>query len=164
MRSRTTCTLYLTQPRTATNAAGCTPGYWRNHLDRWPIPNQNFETALGVPAGSINWRAANCYPNNQVPTLSYVLANNRDCGVFAYHAAAAILNVNKNTPDQYGMLAWAVACTCFACLIRLTHLNSPDSEKAGFSLICMPFPNALSGCARLICACLACSSHRNPRW
>ncbi|MCD6025962.1 MAG: hypothetical protein K0R08_481 [Solimicrobium sp.] len=75
---------------------GCTPGYWRNHADRWysptgeVTPTASFETVFGVD------------PNPLIPdfTLGTGIINPQFYGTFVYHAIAALLNSYGGTPNM----------------------------------------------------------------
>jgi hypothetical protein len=72
---------------------GCTPGYWRNHADRWRgvLPSANFNTTFGV-----NLHGA--------ATLGQVISAPQTYGTFGFHAVAALLNAYSMElgPDSYG--------------------------------------------------------------
>jgi hypothetical protein len=61
---------------------GCTPGYWRNHIDRWVgiSPGDDFDATFGVDLFEPN------------VSLCTVISNPNTYGVFAFHAVAALLN------------------------------------------------------------------------
>lgn len=69
---------------------GCTPGYWRNHTDRWEgyATTDMFNTVFGV-AG----------PN---ATLQQVVSAPQTYGAFAMHAVAALLNSVGGIPNENG--------------------------------------------------------------
>jgi hypothetical protein len=70
---------------------GCTPGYWRNHADRWfgYSPDQLFDDVFGV---------------NYLPgvTLGMAINNPNTYGTFAFHAVAALLNSTGGVPNGDG--------------------------------------------------------------
>jgi hypothetical protein len=68
---------------------GCTPGYWRNHADRWfgVAPGDVFNTVFGVTA----------YPGL---TLGQAIAlGGGDLNALARHATAALLNALGGVPN-----------------------------------------------------------------
>lgn len=68
---------------------GCTPGYWRNHADRWlgVAYTDDFDMTFGVDLfdPDITLGMAIKYPNLY--------------GVFAFHAVAALLNSYGGVPN-----------------------------------------------------------------
>lgn len=70
-------------------AEGCTPGYWRNHVDRWVdyATTDNFNTVFG--AG----------PN---ATLQQVVSSPQTYGAPAMHFVAALLNSTGGVPNGDG--------------------------------------------------------------
>jgi hypothetical protein len=68
---------------------GCTPGYWRNHADRWEgvQPGAIFDVTFGVTllGGSVS--------------LGQAINNPQTYGTFATHAVAALLNSYGGTPN-----------------------------------------------------------------
>jgi hypothetical protein len=71
---------------------GCTPGYWRNHSDRWEIlnPGDNFDVTFGVSLFG------------PTVTLGQVISNPQTYGAFYFHAVAALLNAYGGTPNADG--------------------------------------------------------------
>jgi hypothetical protein len=71
---------------------GCTPGYWRNHADRWlgAAPSDNFDTTFGVPLFG------------PTVTLGMVINNPQTYGTFGFHAVAALLNSYGGVPNADG--------------------------------------------------------------
>jgi hypothetical protein len=72
---------------------GCTPGYWRNHADRWVgvSPTDDFDTTFGVdlfdPDVTLGWA---------------IWANGGGNNAFARHATAALLNAYGGVPNGDG--------------------------------------------------------------
>jgi hypothetical protein len=71
---------------------GCTPGYWRNHYDRWLgfTADQFFNEVFGV-----SYLADNV-------TLGMAISNPQTYGTFAFHAVAALLNSTGGVPNADG--------------------------------------------------------------
>jgi hypothetical protein len=71
---------------------GCTPGYWRNHVDRWvgAAHTDDFDTTFGVDLFSPDI------------TLGDALKFPQTYGVFAFHATAALLNSYGGVPNGDG--------------------------------------------------------------
>jgi hypothetical protein len=72
---------------------GCTPGYWRNHADRWAgvLPTDDFDTTFGVDLFS--------------PDISLGQAIQLGGGginALARHATAALLNAHGGIPNANG--------------------------------------------------------------
>jgi len=65
----------------ATNAcAGCSPGFWKNHLDQWrPQNNLGFDALFGI----------NYIPNGDLRIAEAISLNGEP---FVFHAIAAYLN------------------------------------------------------------------------
>lgn len=74
------------------DGSGCTPGYWRNHYDRWSgyTAEQIFNVVFGVD-----------YLGNAV-TLGMAVSTPQTYGTFAFHAVAALLNSTGGTPNADG--------------------------------------------------------------
>ncbi len=76
---------------------GCTPGYWRNHADRWVglAPGDLFDTVFGV---------------NYLPgvNVGQAVSTPQSYGAFAFHAVAALLNANASllAPDHVNYVAY----------------------------------------------------------
>lgn len=72
---------------------GCTPGYWRNHADRWLVAaaGDDFDAAFGVdlfsPDVTLGWA---------------IWAQGGGLGALARHAAAALLNSYGGVPNGDG--------------------------------------------------------------
>jgi hypothetical protein len=71
---------------------GCTPGYWRNHADRWlgVAPGDDFDATFGVELFDPNI------------TLGQAISNPQTFGTFAFHAVAALLNSYGGVPNGDG--------------------------------------------------------------
>lgn len=71
---------------------GCTPGYWRNHTNRWvgAAPGDDFDATFGVDLF------------NPDITLCMAIDNPQTYGVFAFHAVAALLNSYGGVPNSDG--------------------------------------------------------------
>jgi hypothetical protein len=71
---------------------GCTPGYWRNHADRWVgvAPSDDFDATFGVD-----------YFQPDV-SLGTAISSPQTYGVFAFHAVAALLNSYGGVPNADG--------------------------------------------------------------
>jgi hypothetical protein len=71
---------------------GCTPGYWRNHADRWfgADPTDDFDVTFGVDLFDPNI------------TLGMAINNPNLYGTFAFHAVAALLNSYGGVPNSDG--------------------------------------------------------------
>lgn len=73
--------------------AGCTPGYWRNHADRWVgvAPGDDFDATFGVdlftPDVSLGWA---------------IWAGGGGNNAFARHATAALLNAHAKASGSNG--------------------------------------------------------------
>jgi hypothetical protein len=86
---------------------GCTPGFWKNHLDWWPDayqPDHDFDTVFGV--------------NVFDPDLTLLDAARRGGGgvnALGRHAVAALLNAESEGVD-YGMSTDAVIAAVQAAL------------------------------------------------
>jgi hypothetical protein len=76
-----------------TGDEGCTPGYWRNHADRWAgvAPSDDFDSIFGVdlftPNVSLGWA---------------IWASGGGANALARHATAALLNANGGVPNSDG--------------------------------------------------------------
>jgi len=74
---------------------GCTPGYWRNHADRWVgvAPGDDFDTTFGVdlfiPDVTLGWA---------------IWAQGGGNNAFARHATAALLNAYAKDLESEGQL------------------------------------------------------------
>jgi hypothetical protein len=72
---------------------GCTPGYWRNHADRWAgvSPTDDFDSTFGVdlftPDVSLGWA---------------IWAGGGGANALARHATAALLNAHGGVPNGDG--------------------------------------------------------------
>jgi hypothetical protein len=70
---------------------GCTPGYWRNHYDRWSgyTADQLFDEVFGV---------------EYLPgvTLGMAINTPQTYGTFAFHAVGALLNSTGGVPNEDG--------------------------------------------------------------
>jgi hypothetical protein len=72
---------------------GCTPGYWRNHADRWVgvLPSADFDTTFGVdlftPDVTLGWA---------------IWAQGGGNNAFARHATAALLNAYAKADGSDG--------------------------------------------------------------
>jgi hypothetical protein len=73
------------------SAEGCTPGYWRNHVDRW----QNYATTDSFSG------VFGAGPN---ATLQQVVSSPQTYGAAAMHFAAALLNSTGGVPNGDGEL------------------------------------------------------------
>jgi hypothetical protein len=72
---------------------GCTPGYWRNHADRWVgvAPDDDFDTTFGVDLFDPN------------VTLGWAIwASGGGNNAFARHATAALLNAHAKATGSNG--------------------------------------------------------------
>jgi hypothetical protein len=72
---------------------GCTPGYWRNHADRWVgvAPGADFDSTFGVDLFSAN------------VTLGWAIwATGGGNNAFARHATAALLNAHAEALGSNG--------------------------------------------------------------
>jgi hypothetical protein len=71
---------------------GCTPGYWRNHADRWfgVAPGDDFDTTFGVDLFTPDI------------TLGMAVNSPQTYGVFAFHAVAALLNAYGGVANADG--------------------------------------------------------------
>jgi hypothetical protein len=73
--------------------AGCTPGYWRNHADRWlgAAPGDDFDSTFGVdlfdPDVTLGWA---------------IWAQGGGLNALARHATAALLNSYGGVPNGDG--------------------------------------------------------------
>jgi hypothetical protein len=83
---------------------GCTPGYWRNHADRWrgADPGDDFDTTFGVDMFDPDI------------TLGMAIDNPQTYGTDAFHAVAALLNAHSaelgpDAWDQYVDYPYTVA-------------------------------------------------------
>jgi hypothetical protein len=72
---------------------GCTPGYWRNHADRWVgvAPADDFDATFGVDLFN---------PNITLGTAIWL--GGGGVNAFARHATAALLNANGGVPNADG--------------------------------------------------------------
>jgi hypothetical protein len=73
---------------------GCTPGYWRNHYDRWrgAAAGDDFDTTFGVDMFDPDI------------TLGMAISSPQTYGTDAFHAVAALLNAYSAElgPDDWG--------------------------------------------------------------
>jgi hypothetical protein len=71
---------------------GCTPGYWRNHADRWlgVAPADDFDTTFGIDLFAPDI------------TLAMAINSPQTYGTFAFHAVAALLNSYGGVPNADG--------------------------------------------------------------
>ncbi len=107
---------------------GCTPGYWRNHYDRWfgYSADQVFDAVFGVT-----------YLGDSV-TLGMAIGNPQTYGAFAFHAVAALLNAASSevsypyTEDQVKSMVQAAVAS------GNTETTKNDSPALRFpwTLIC----------------------------
>ncbi|MBS3953918.1 MAG: hypothetical protein KGZ88_13295 [Methylomicrobium sp.] len=69
---------------------GCTPGYWRNHADRWlgVLPSADFDYTFGVDLFTPDI------------TLAMAITKPQTYGAFAFHATAALLNSYGGVPNS----------------------------------------------------------------
>ena len=115
--------LCYVDPPAPDNFNGCTPGYWRNHVDRWVglLPTADFDTVFGVNLFSpdINVGAALKFPQTY--------------GVFAFHSVAAYLNSQGGVPNasdtsQFPGENVAYPLTTEQVVARVqTAVNTPDN-------------------------------------
>jgi hypothetical protein len=72
---------------------GCTPGYWRNHADRWAgaSPTDDFDETFGVDLFTPN-----------VTLGSAIWASGGGADALARHATAALLNSYGGVPNTNG--------------------------------------------------------------
>jgi hypothetical protein len=72
---------------------GCTPGYWRNHADRWVgvAPSADFDATFGVDLFD---------PNITLGTAIWLGGGGNNA--FARHATAALLNAYGGVPNADG--------------------------------------------------------------
>jgi hypothetical protein len=77
---------------TVDGGEGCTPGYWRNHADRWfgAVPGDDFDATFGVDLFDPN------------VTLGMAITTPQTYGTFAFHAVAALLNSYGGVPNADG--------------------------------------------------------------
>jgi hypothetical protein len=70
---------------------GCTPGYWRNHADRWAelAPSAGYDATFGITSGLGAY-----YTLGQA-----IWANGGGEFALARHATAALLNAHGGTPN-----------------------------------------------------------------
>jgi hypothetical protein len=88
------------QPTDPAGDQGCTPGYWRNHTDRWVIGDAEgaaataltFDGALGVTSG-----LGADYTLGQA-----IWAQGGGIAALARHATAALLNAHGGVPNSDG--------------------------------------------------------------
>jgi hypothetical protein len=71
---------------------GCTPGYWRNHADRW----------LGVAPTDIFDNVFSVELFGPTVTLGMVISAPQTYGTFGFHAVAALLNAYGGVPNADG--------------------------------------------------------------
>lgn len=81
--------LCYVDPPAPDNFNGCTPGYWRNHADRWlgVLPTADFDAVFGVNLFSPDI------------TLGAAIKFPQTYGVFAFHSVAALLNSYGGVPN-----------------------------------------------------------------
>jgi hypothetical protein len=81
--------LCYVDPPEPDNFNGCTPGYWRNHVDRWlgVSPSADYDSVFGVNLFSPDI------------TLGAALKFPQTYGVFAFHSVAAYLNSQGGVPN-----------------------------------------------------------------
>lgn len=81
---------------------GCTPGYWRNHVDRWagilatgvPITyTLDFDQTFQLASLNLDYFDPNV-------TLGMAVSNPQIYGTFAFHAVAALLNSYGGVPNS----------------------------------------------------------------
>ncbi len=71
---------------------GCTPGYWRNHADRWAgvAPADNFDATFGVSL------------LGATVTLGQAINSSGSHSNLPFHAVAALLNAHGGVPNADG--------------------------------------------------------------
>ncbi len=103
---------------------GCTPGFWKNHLDAWPEgiqPTDDFDTIFGVEAFD--------------PNVSLIDALNRGGGgIFALgrHATSALLNASSGAVD-YAMTVAEVIAAVQATLSAGGDIEGTKDQLASFN-------------------------------
>jgi hypothetical protein len=80
-------------PVPPTGAQGCTPGYWRNHTDRWAgvAPDDDFDTTFDVDAFAPN-----------ITLYQAVGLGGGGVNALARHGTAALLNAHGGVPNSDG--------------------------------------------------------------
>ncbi|MBA2378495.1 MAG: hypothetical protein H0V76_02845 [Blastocatellia bacterium] len=124
---------------------GCTPGYWRNHYDRWVglVAMADFDTTFGVDMFTPD------------ATVGQVISAPNTYGSDAFHAVAALLNANAAElatdapgyvayPSTPGQVIGMVQVGNFGDLKRANELGcplggSPACSKANRGA-CVPLP------------------------
>jgi hypothetical protein len=99
---------------------GCTPGYWRNHYDRWAghASSDDFDATFGVDLF------------NPDATLGAVIASPQTYGTFAFHAVAALLNAAGGVPNADGTTVNYPYTTAEVIQIVQDAVASGDTESA----------------------------------
>lgn len=103
---------------------GCTPGFWKNHLDAWPAgigPNDDFDTVFGVEAFD--------------PNISLIEALNRGGGgvsALGRHATSALLNATSGDVD-YAMTVVEVIAAVQAALSPGGDIEGTKDQLASFN-------------------------------
>jgi hypothetical protein len=103
-----------------TGGQGCTPGYWKNHVDSWAVysPNDSFNAVFGV---------------NYMPGLTLGQALDLEGGGFealARHATSALLNA-QHLYVNYGLEADAIK----ALVQQAFATNNPEPIKNTFDTL-----------------------------
>lgn len=98
-------------PPDPTGEQGCTPGYWRNHLDRWSgaSPSDSFDATFGVDAF-----------DSEVTLGAAISLGGGSVQALARHATAALLNAEGGipNPDDGGTVAYPLTARRVIKLVR----------------------------------------------
>ena len=121
IHTREHCTL-------AHHTEGCTPGYWRNHINRWSLPGTLKASSAFVEAfdlGSNTWQTLFIDGKNGPKNVKMweAVDNPNKYGPFPFHAVAALLNAigGNNIPaGSTGIMnsrfEFACARLCAVCI------------------------------------------------
>jgi hypothetical protein len=77
---------------------GCTPGYWRNHADRWlgVAPTDDFDATFSDADTTVN------FFNPDITLGTAIWLGGGGVNAFARHATAALLNAHGGVPNSDG--------------------------------------------------------------
>jgi hypothetical protein len=112
------------KPPSGEGLNGCTPGYWRNHADRWlgASSSDDFDSTFGVDLFEPDI------------TLGQAVSNPQVHGTLAFHAVAALLNSYGGVPNVDGTTVNYPYTT--AQVLALVQAGDKDALAAANELGC----------------------------
>jgi hypothetical protein len=111
---------------------GCTPGYWKNHVDRWVgyTPSQDFDTVFGVNAFT---------PNITLCTAAGIEGGG--VNALARHAVAALLGAS-NGGVGYPLTTAQVIAAVQAALASGGNIEGTKNLFEGYNSLDCPLSNS----------------------